>query len=184
MIVTLASNSPRRRELIKQLGFSVIVQPSGADENISESNPEKLVTMLALKKAQSVFDNGFDNVIGADTIVVLDGKVLGKPKTENEAFQMLKSLCGKTHKVITGLALVSKKGSVCDYETTFVTFGQFNEDLIRKYVASKSPMDKAGAYGIQDQMLAPIVEKVDGDLENVIGLPVKKLKTLCAFFED
>lgn len=176
MKITLASASPRRKELIKKIeGLTVEICPSGADENVAERNPEKLASRLAELKAQSVFDERGGIVVGADTIVAVDDRVLGKPKSESEAYEFFRLLCGRTHKVITGVAVISERAKAVDCEVTTVTFAPYDENTVSAYIKTGSPFDKAGGYGIQDEGMKPIVTAVEGDLDNVIGLPVKKL---------
>ena len=126
-------------------------------------------------KAKDVYAKTGGTVIGADTVVALDGKIYGKPRSEDEAREYLKELCGKTHDVVTGIAVVWKGGEIKTHETTRVTLAPYDEKAVGAYVATGSPMDKAGAYGIQDEAFAPLKESVDGDLNNVIGLPVDLL---------
>ena len=173
MKIILASASPRRRELIKSLDLEVEVIPSGADENIEPCVPEQYVKKLAALKARDVFQKTSMLTLGADTIVEVDGTILGKPKTYEQALQMFRLLCGRSHRVLTGVCFIDANQEVVDCETTIVTFKPFDAELIDKYITTGSPFDKAGGYGIQDEMLAPIVESVDGELDNVIGLPIK-----------
>ena len=176
MRVTLASASPRRKELIKKspdLEVSIVV--SGEEENVQESEPMLLTQKLALVKAQSVFDKVGGVVIGADTVVCVDGRILGKPKTADEARSFFRLLCSRSHEVITGLAIISSDKKVTDSVTSLVTFNEYDEQVIEKYIASGSPFDKAGGYGVQDELLAPIVKGVEGDQDNVIGLPTQRL---------
>lgn len=184
MIVTLASASPRRRELIKKIPWlEVKIVPSGADENVFASDPKEFVEKLALKKAQCVFDRCGGTVIGADTVVVAGGRILGKPVSAEEARAFFKLLCGIEHSVITGIAIVSKGKTVTASEITKVEFLPYDDAIVEKYIASGAPFDKAGGYGIQDDGIKPIVRKITGDMDNVIGLPVKLLKeTLEVFF--
>ena len=174
MNIILASGSPRRRELLAQAGFEFKVEVSNADENVIEESPEQMVEELAARKAE---DNCL--VIGADTIVVLEGKVLGKPVDEEDAKTMLASLSGRTHQVYTGVALFYvKKGTVEKRETfhecTDVTMVSMSEQEIADYVASGDPLDKAGAYGIQGPA-AVFISGIKGDYYNVVGLPISKI---------
>lgn len=177
--IYLASKSPRRRHLLSLLninfeGFSVDL-----DENIEESeHPEEAVTRLAdhkMEAAKKIKDNGI--IITADTIVVLDGEIIGKPVDGDDACKILKKLSGNTHTVYTGFAIYNyyNDNLIIDFEKTEVTFRELQEDEIRKYVAGGSPMDKAGAYGIQDDFGAVFVEKINGCYYNVVGLPLSKL---------
>lgn len=184
MIVTLASASPRRRELIKKIpGLEVRIVPSGADENIAVSDPTELVRKLALKKAEAVFARIGGTVIGADTVVVADGRILGKPSSKEEARSFFRLLCGNVHNVITGIAVVNGEKTVTAAEVTKVEFLPYDDLVVEQYVSSGAPFDKAGGYGIQDEAIKPLVGKITGDKDNVVGLPVKLLKeTLEEFF--
>ncbi len=184
MQVILASASPRRVELIKKIsGIEVKVIPSNAKEESDESNPYSYVETLAYLKAKDVFEKTKCKVIGADTVVVDGIKILGKPKDKDEAHSMLKSLCGKTHKVLTGVCLIREDGEyITSVTETAVTFNPYNEQLISSYVETGSPLDKAGAYGIQDLELASLVNNVYGDLDNVIGFPVQTVKNMIKSF--
>ena len=181
MKVILASNTPRRIELLsrEKIEFSVIPSDYAEPENFGIS-PEKYVEFLAFNKANSVFEKYGGTVIGADTVVVYKGEILGKPKDESDAKRMLKSLSGNTHEVITGYAVISKNKVVKGHEKTFVTFNKLTDLQIENYVNSKSPLDKAGAYGIQDGDF--LVSKFLGDYDNVVGLPVTKIKQILAEF--
>lgn len=174
MKITLASASPRRRELIAKIkDLTVDIIPSGADETlVSASAPRELAENLARVKAESVFRDHGGIVLGADTVVVLRDRVLGKPKTKAEACGFLRLLSGKTHEVITGIAIVNADKTVVKSEVTRVTFREITEREIADYVATGSPMDKAGGYGIQDAEVMAFTESIDGDEDNVIGLPV------------
>lgn len=177
----LASQSPRRAHLLKQIGLQFSVQPSGIHEKIhSELSYEDNVKQLSLHKAQDIASkNSHGLVIGSDTIVVIGHKVLNKPESEKEAFVMLSELSSKTHTVYTGFALVdvqSKKFYI-DYEKTDVTFRRLRDDEIIDYIATGSPMDKAGAYGIQDDFGAVFVEKISGCYYTVVGFPLAKFYT-------
>ncbi len=178
MNVILASASPRRKELIKKIpGLEVEIIPSSSEENAPFYNVGNYVCLLAKNKAADVFSKHGGVVVGADTVVFTD-RVLGKPQNELDAKNMLKELSGKTHSVVTGVC-VMKSGSVkCAFCETKVRFGCLSESFIDRYVASGSPSDKAGAYGIQDEMLKPYVDVDEGDRDNVIGLPVILLKNL------
>lgn len=180
--VVLASQSPRRKELLGGLipEFDIIVD---ATDEVAEPGltPEKLVKSLALQKAENVakMADGDALVIGADTVVCIDGKVLGKPKDEAEAREMLKMLSGREHHVCTGFAVIDNGTGkmVCDFERTVVKFKPLTNEEIEKYIKSGEPMDKAGAYGIQG-VGALFVEGIKGDYFNVVGLP------LCSLFKS
>ena len=173
----LASASPRRSELLKFLGHEFTVIPSCADENISPvpSAPSELVEKLSLIKAQEVFSKHSDAcVIGADTIVVLDGKILGKPKDDADAFRMLKILSGNTHTVYTGVSVLYGNTSITFHEATQVTFNTMTDDEINANIATKEPCDKAGAYGIQGYG-SVFVHDIKGCYFNVMGLHFSRL---------
>ena len=178
----LASKSPRRRELLKNIGMDVQVFPANVDESLlKDLPPEQMVRELAMLKASYVASTFSHEayIIGADTVVVLDGKVYGKPHNIEEAVSMLSSLSGKTHTVCTGYCVINNKTNeaVAKCEKTHVTFRNLSEDEIRAYVKTREPMDKAGAYGIQEKG-SIFIEKIDGDYFNVVGLPVCALSVL------
>ena len=174
----LASQSPRRRILLKQIGLRFRVVPSNAPEIFRNTqSPAENAERVALEKAVSIAEQRrLGLVIGADTIVVIKGKILGKPASARDAKCMLRTLSGKTHTVLTGFALVdaSSKKRITGVETTRVTFRRLSANEIDAYVASGSPMDKAGAYGIQDDYGAVFVEKVAGCFYNVVGFPLSR----------
>ena len=181
MNIILASNSPRRRELLTREGVEFTVIPSSYEEveNFGLA-PEKYVEFLAFNKAKSVFDLHGGVVIGADTVVVLNGKILGKPKDSEDARLMLKALSDSTHEVITGYSILSKDKTIKGSEITKVTFKKLTDKQIVDYVNTGSPLDKAGAYGIQDGDF--LVDTIVGDYDNVVGLPVLKIKKLLTEF--
>lgn len=169
----LASGSPRRRELMNLITYDFICEVSGCDEFVPEGTPpEKIPALLAEQKAQAVAKSHPDDiVIGSDTIVVLDGKVFGKPKTPEKAFEMLRALSGKTHTVYTGVAAV-EHGEVRSFvQGADVEFYELSDELIRKYVATGEPLDKAGAYGIQGAG-ALLIKGIKGDYYTIMGFPV------------
>jgi septum formation protein len=195
--LVLASASPRRRELLAQAGFVFDVIPAHIPEEPREGeDPEAYVMRLAREKARAVFDGlgaekqgqrdrgtegqrdrGTEGqrdgivVLGADTTVTLDRHILEKPRDAEDAKRMLRMLSGKTHRVITGVALVDARGSQVAAETTAVWFAELTEDEIAEYVASGEPMDKAGAYGIQGRA-AKWIPRIEGCYFNVVGLPL------------
>jgi len=177
--VVLASASPRRRELLLALGLDFVSTASSDDEVISSDEPSAAVAeRLALLKAESVARSNTDKaVIGADTIVVLDGAILGKPRDVTEATDMLRRLCGRRHDVITSVAVIRNGHSVVDHVSTRVTMRNYTDDEIAAYVASGDPMDKAGAYAVQNQAFAPVTG-IDGCYLNVVGLPLCLLARL------
>lgn len=173
----LASQSPRRKELLTQIGLSFEVVVSRADENITEElSPGELVERLSLIKAEAVRDSlaGREDapvVIGADTVVYHNGRILGKPKDEEDAFLMLRSLSGDTHSVFTGVSILFPDGTVTFHSETKVTFDELSDAEIRAYIASGEPMDKAGAYGIQG-LGGAFVTGIEGEYANVVGFPI------------
>jgi septum formation protein len=185
----LASQSPRRSQLLKQIGLEFSVQPSGITEEIDmHSTFAENVRRLSLRKAEDIAGKTTNGIIiGSDTIVVIEQSVLGKPTSRDHAIDMLLSLSGKTHIVYTGFALVDAhtKKRYIDHDETEVTFRDLQKDEIVSYVASGSPMDKAGSYGIQDDFGAVFVQKIVGDYYTVVGLPLSKFYTaLKKFTED
>jgi septum formation protein len=182
----LASASPRRAGILKQLGLQFQIIPSRMAEEMDDisTNPAELVMKLALTKAgeiAGVVQEGL--IIGADTVVVADGKILGKPADADQAFEMLAGLNGKIHAVYTGIAVVEAPGlqNKTGYEKTEVTFRTVTDTEILAYIATNEPFDKAGAYGIQGRGAA-LVEKIDGCFYNVVGLPVGQLIRLLQEF--
>lgn len=175
-LFVLASKSPRRKELLKNIGISAEIVPANIDESsVTYLSPTQLVTQLAFLKATDVARSfGKDTyVIGADTVVALDGRIFGKPRDIEDARRMLKALSGKTHSVYTGYCVVHPKSgaAVSKYEETLVTFREMSDSEIDAYIKTREPMDKAGAYGIQGKG-SIFVEKIEGDYFNVVGLPV------------
>jgi septum formation protein len=179
--VVLASASPRRAKLLKEIikGFEII--PSGIDETrIPGGSPEDFAVIAALAKAEDVAKRVPQAVvIGADTIVVLENRILGKPKDDKDAIKMLEDLSGNTHRVITGIAVIDPETQQAHtaYEITNVKMRKVSDKDIIDYVKSGKPFDKAGSYGIQE-IEGIFIDKIEGDYDNVVGLPVKKLKTL------
>lgn len=172
----LASASPRRKELLGRLGIPFEISVSNADESVpAGTKPVDAAAFTAEKKARAVAANYPDAcVIGADTIVVLGDTVMGKPADAADAVKMLTALSGKTHQVMTGVALIQGGKTVTFTQVTDVTFYPLSGDEIKAYVASGEPMDKAGAYGIQG-LGCTLVEGIRGDYFNVVGLPVARL---------
>ncbi|MCM1160985.1 MAG: Maf family protein [Roseburia sp.] len=197
----LASNSPRRRELLQQAGVPFTVMPSKINEVITKAEPEEIVQELSAQKAEDVFQGLEDGeketsiVLGADTVVACEGvmegacmegkekgdaglQILGKPKNQEEAFCMLKKLQGKSHLVYTGVTLVWQEKGKIERESfaaeTKVVFYPMTDEEIRTYIETKEPMDKAGAYGIQGKG-AIYIKEIQGDYNNVVGLPLGAL---------
>lgn len=178
MNIILASNSPRRRELLERIGIREfhIVSPD-VDESVEAGlSPADMVERLSRRKAQAVAGRvpAGSLVIAADTVVALDGAVLGKPRSEADAFAMLSALSGREHHVYTGVTVVRGDRALTEHEETAVAFRDVGPEEIRAYVATGEPMDKAGAYGVQGKG-ALLVERLDGDFFNVMGLPVMRL---------
>jgi septum formation protein len=181
MQVVLASGSPRRLELLRQIGIKPLVMVSNYHETESGLAPEVLVSTNALGKARSVLTQCSDEVvvIAADTVVVLDGEILGKPKNKEEAGEMLRALSGKAHWVLTGTGVFYRGKHAVRVSATKVYFRNLNEKEIQSYVATGEPLDKAGAYGIQGQG-AVFITKIEGSYSNVVGLDLADLYTLFA----
>lgn len=175
-MIVLASQSPRRKEIMEQVGLSFIVHPSDANEVLDASLPlSKAIEQLALAKAKNVASlYPQDIVIGADTLVCFRQQALGKPKNEADAKNMLKMLSGQTHQVITGVAIWANGKSECFHSVSDVTFYSLSDDDIDAYIAGKEPFDKAGSYGIQGKG-AVFVAKIVGDYYNIVGLPIAEL---------
>jgi septum formation protein len=188
MKLILASASPRRLELLKKITSDFEVIPAGIDEHpvIDKNDPDypvKLCETLALQKAQSVFNEYGNVVLGADTLVFLGQSILGKSEDRQQAFDTLRQLSGKTHAVITGIALVSPQKIITDYDRSFVTFPDLSDQDIWDYIDNYKPFDKAGAYGIQEIKDIWNVE-YKGSYTNILGLPVDKVKTILKTAED
>lgn len=176
----LASASPRRRELLSRIGLAFTVKPACGEERGRGASAWEQVEELALQKAEEIAEEAGENVIviGADTLVFLDGKPMGKPQDEKEAARMLSALQGRTHQVYTGVALIwSRDGEQrrrSFHECTDVTVYPMTQEEILAYIRTGEPMDKAGAYGIQG-LFARHIQKIEGDYNNVVGLPVGRL---------
>jgi septum formation protein len=179
MRLILASSSPRRYEILKNAGYEFEVIPSFADENISQKmQPEELAASLSYKKAKDVFEKHKDMVdivvIGADTIVVLDGKILGKPTGKSESFEMIKAMSGRKHDVYTGVSIIHRDMADTFFVKTTVEFLNIEDEQIRAYIDTGEPADKAGSYGIQGYG-SVFVKRIEGDFYSVMGLPVSKV---------
>lgn len=181
--IVLASDSPRRRELLGRLGVAFEVVPAGLPEGQGEGpqgGPEEAAEGLALAKAEAVSPNHSDSlVLGADTIVAAGGRFFGKPADAAEARSMLEALSGRTHQVVTGVALVCRSRGLKEvaHEATDVTFRKLSAGEIESYVLSDEPYDKAGAYAVQGKA-GLFVESLQGDYDNVVGLPLKTVARL------
>ncbi len=180
--IILASASPRRKEIMEMAGLDFDVAVSDCEEHVSYNGPEDMVKKLSHRKAGAVADMLVNKegeeylVIGSDTIVYFDGEILGKPKDEEEAFRMLKSMAGKTHVVYTGVTVIEtpsmQKETFC--EQTTVEFYEVSEEEIKEYIRTKEPLDKAGSYGVQGRG-AFLVKRIEGDYYTVVGLPIAHL---------
>lgn len=182
MQVILASASPRRLALLQQIGIEAKVCPADFDEvSGSAVQAEDVVIANAIGKCKAVVKIKGDSlpVIAADTVVVAEGVILGKPQNEEDAVEMLKQLSGKTHKVMTGIAVSYAGEMLAEVCETEVVFRKLTDEEIKKYVANGEPLDKAGAYGIQG-MGAVLVEKINGCYNNVVGLPLTRLQLILA----
>ena len=181
-MLILASASPRRAEILSMLGYEFDIIPAHCDENIDGLSAAEGVGELARRKAQAVADlYPHRAVLGSDTLVAVEGKVLGKPATEAEAAEMLRALSGKTHSVYTGISVVKGERAVTETVEAKVTFRTLTEEEISDYIATGEPMDKAGAYGIQGKG-AVLVEGIEGDFFNVMGLPASRVYLLLKQF--
>jgi len=178
----LASNSPRRAEILNLAGVLFkVTSPRYSEERSDLEKPEVLVQRNSMKKAESISNEIQTGIIlGADTIVVWEQEIFGKPKDEKEAIAMLKKLSGKWHQVYTGVALLNKKNSkrISGFEVTEVKFNELTEKEIKEYIATGDSLDKAGAYGIQESASGRLVEKIEGNFDNVMGLPLQKVLEL------
>ena len=175
----LASASPRRREIMEQVGLRFDIMISDTEERYTSTEPQEIVKELALQKAEAIVEKTKKKrttILGADTIVAHNGKILGKPKTEEEAYHMLKELQGDQHEVYTGIAIIrfdacGRKKVISEAVETKVYVHEMCDAEIYKYLETKEYTDKAGAYAIQGRF-APFIEKIDGDYYNVVGLPI------------
>lgn len=180
MEIILASNSPRRKEILKKAGYDFIVIPSNYNEKINGLKYcDSLVENCAYQKAFDI-QNRFGSeklIISSDTVVVNKNIILGKPKDENEAFEMLLGLSDKTHFVASSICLIYQEKILKGIEKTYVTFRKLTPFEIKKYIETKNPLDKAGSYGIQDEGF-DFAYKIEGNLDNVIGFPMELFKDL------
>ena len=175
MKLVLASKSPRRSEILKNAGIDFTVRVADADETIPDgTKPEDAVVFLAARKAMAVERKDDEVVLGADTVVVLDDKILGKPKDKDDAFNMIKMLSGRVHSVFTGVCAIGDGISLTFAEETKVEFYSLTDDEINEYLDTDEPYDKAGAYGIQGYA-SKFIRGIEGDYFNVVGLPISRL---------
>ncbi len=183
-MLVLASSSPRRIQLLKELGIKFRVIPPPWETDIKSEDPVEVARYVALEKARAVA--GFLTegiVIGADTIVVLEGKILGKPRSEEEARSFLRQLSGRVHEVITGIAIINAATNeeLVDHEVSRVKFAELSQEEIELYIKSGEPFDKAGGYAIQG-IARLFIEWIEGDYYNVVGLPIRKLYSMLKRF--
>jgi septum formation protein len=177
--LVLASASPRRRYLLESSGFEVIVRPSSVEEIAGGLSPRDLVlTNAAMKAIDVAAHTSGDLVLGADTVVVLDGEVLGKPRDMDHAAEMLRRLAGRIHEVLTGVCLLRGGSQArCQFvESTRVSFRELGDAAIASYLSGINPLDKAGSYSAQEDQ-GRLIERIEGSMENVIGLPVARVLT-------
>lgn len=180
MRVVLASASPRRRELLARLGVDVDVRPVDVPEApLDGEAPEALVLRLAVAKAQAAEVDDDDVVVAADTVVVLDGRAVGKPRDDEDARTVLRALCGRTHDVLSGVAVRRGDRLTSAVERTLVELRHLDDDVIDRYVASGEPRDKAGSYAIQG-LAGAFVTRIEGSDTNVVGLPLARTVLLAA----
>ena len=178
MEYVLASSSPRRKELMKEISEVFSIDVSNVDETVDESlSPVDAVKTIALRKGEAVkVRHPNEVVISADTIVVIDNTIIGNPVDEIDAIRILKLLSGRTHVVYTAYCIFYKDRFIEEVVESSVTFNKLSDELIKEYVASKSPLDKAGAYGVQDNENFNIIKEIKGSLTNVIGFPIEDIK--------
>jgi len=178
----LASDSPRRRQILSEIGLTFQVISPNIEEHLNSTPPAQHVVRYSLEKVKAASQKvSRGMILGADTIVVLESEILGKPKSQKEAFQMLSKLSGQTHTVYSGVAIleVEKNISLTGYQTTEVVFNRLDNAEIERYLSTGEYVDKAGAYGIQG-MGSLLVKEIKGDLDNVIGLPLATVRKLLA----
>ena len=184
----LASASPRRRELLALTGLPFSVKPGNGEEIIHTTDPAEAVKELSYQKAEAALPLAAegDIILGADTVVAIDGRILGKPKDEEDVFLTLKELSGRAHAVYTGVTLMEKgnEGEAVTFaERTAVHVLSMTDAEIRAYIATGEPMDKAGSYGIQGRF-AVYVSGIEGDYQNVVGLPVSRVYSYLKAWKD
>lgn len=185
MTYILASKSPRRKEILENLGMEFETVTADTDESSNETDPCRLVEILSERKGQAVRDlllrQGRDLtdtvIISSDTVVAVDGEILGKPRDKEDAVRMLRLLSGRSHTVVSGIALIGSDRSGVSHEVTTVTFDTLDDDTVIRYIELTQPYDKAGAYAIQG-LASAYISGIEGCYFNVVGLPVHKLNTL------
>jgi len=183
--IILASASPRRRDILAQVGAKFTVMASEMDENITAPSPAEFVKSLSLGKASEIAGKttGEAIIMGADTVVVFDDQILGKPKDKADAFKMLRSISGRKHSVFTGVTVLVREADATIKSKTFaveteVNIAELSDEEIEAYIATGEPMDKAGAYAIQG-IFAPYVESINGDYYNIVGFPIAAIVKAC-----
>ena len=184
----LASKSPRRREILEMLGIDFEVITSDADESSNITDPRQLVEELSLRKGLAVRDTliaaGGDLsdtvIISSDTVVAIDGEILGKPRDEEDARRMLRLYSGRSHEVVSGICLIGEDRQAVSHEVTTVTFDEMDEETVCSYVRAAQPYDKAGAYAIQG-LASAYITGIEGDYFNVVGLPVHRM---CCLYRE
>lgn len=172
----LASQSPRRKEILEMIGITFSIEVANVDETMNLDNDLTIeIQKLAYKKAKAIADKQSNSVVvGADTIVVIDNEVLGKPINEEDAYKMLQQLSGRMHQVITGVCVLNQGVSTTFFNSSDVVFNEMTDEEIWKYIKSKEPMDKAGAYGIQG-IGGCFIKEIKGDFYSIMGLPLSSL---------
>ena len=183
-MLILASQSPRRSEILRQAGMSFVVRPASVDESLLPAeSPMEYVRRVAQLKAAAIEADPADVVLGADTVVVIDGQILGKPRDHADALRMLETLSGREHEVLTGICLLRGKDTTIDLAITRVWFLPLAHRDLEEYVATGEPMDKAGAYAIQG-LASKFVQRIEGSYSNVVGLPIELVREHLRKYSD
>lgn len=186
--IILASTSPRRQKLLRETGIEFEIIPPEYDEKITDKHySDEIIKNIAINKAKSVLNKVKEPslIIGADTVVIINGIITGKPKDENDAFNILKSLSGIKHYVVTSIAIIdSETGSIkCENTKSEIEFNNLSDEDILNYIKNFKPLDKAGAYGIQE-LPENFVKEIKGDFDNIVGFPMNTLKKMLSEFES
>ncbi len=182
--IVLASRSPRRAFLLEQVGMQFEQIPSHIEENLNGMQPDDFVLHCSNKKAEEIQKSHTDSlIIGADTIVVLNNEIIGKPQNDEDAFQILKKLSGKCHEVLTGVSILFHDLQLSDIAKTKVFFKLISDEDIKEYISTGEPMDKAGAYGIQGYG-SQFIDKIEGCYFNVMGFPIPLFYEMCRKFKS
>lgn len=180
MRIILASKSPRRKEILQNLGIDFEIITKETDETSDICEPSRLVKELSFRKGKAVYDELRDDsalIISSDTVVTIDNKILGKPKSAEDAAEMLKTLSSRSHQVVSGVTLIYNGITLTDSETTEVKFSSLSDDVIERYVATNEPMDKAGSYAVQG-LASMMIEGINGCYFNVVGFPVHRFSKM------